>query len=156
MISVRNLTKRFGEVLAVDDIAFEVAAGEVMGFLGPNGAGKTTTLRILAGYLPATSGTVRVADLDVLTQSLRVRQQIGYLPENVPLYPEMRVHEYLHFRGRLKGCGRREISSARQECWLPVRVMPPRQMSISHCRHPAATRSRWRPGSGARRSGDRR
>jgi len=103
LISVRNLTKRFGDVVAVEDVSFDVADGEVMGFLGPNGAGKSTTLRILTGYIPASAGTVRIAGLDVLSDSLQVRQQLGYLPENVPLYPEMRVEEYLRFRGRLKG-----------------------------------------------------
>ena len=112
MISVQNLTKRFGEVVAVDDISFEVAAGEVMGFLGPNGAGKSTTIRILTGYLPATSGTVKIAGLDVLDHTLEVRQQLGYLPENVPLYVEMRVEEYLRFRARLKGVAARDAKAA--------------------------------------------
>ena len=112
MISVRNLTKRFGDVLAVDDVSFDVAAGEVMGFLGPNGAGKSTTIRILTGYIPATTGTVQVAGLDVLADPLAIRQQLGYLPENVPLYPEMRVEEYLRFRARLKGVTARDSKSA--------------------------------------------
>jgi len=109
MIKVRNLTKNFGEVVAVSDVTFEVHPGEVMGFLGPNGAGKTTTLRILTGYLPATSGNVHVDGLDVLKDSLAVRQRIGYLPENVPLYLDMRVQEYLRYRGLLKGVPRREV-----------------------------------------------
>ncbi len=109
MISVRNLTKRFGEFVAVDRVEFEVEAGEVMGFLGPNGAGKTTTLRILTGYLPATSGTVLVNGKDVLRESLQVRRLLGYLPEQVPLYLDMRVEEYLRFRGLLKGIPRKEI-----------------------------------------------
>jgi ABC-2 type transport system ATP-binding protein len=112
MISVRNLTKHFGEFVAVQDASFEVQAGEVMGFLGPNGAGKTTTIRILTGYLPATSGTVQVDGLDVLRKSLQVRQRIGYLPESVPLYLEMRVQEYLRYRGLLKGVSRKEIEAA--------------------------------------------
>ena len=112
MISVQNLTKRYGEVLAVSDVSFDVAEGEVMGFLGPNGAGKSTTIRILTGYSPATAGNVRVAGLDVLAESLKIRQLLGYLPENVPLYPELRVEEYLHFRGRLKGVAVREAKSA--------------------------------------------
>jgi ABC-2 type transport system ATP-binding protein len=122
VISVRNLTKRFGDVVAVDDVSFDVADGEVMGFLGPNGAGKSTTLRILTGYIPATSGTVRIAGLDVLSESLQVRQKLGYLPESVPLYPEMRVEEYLRFRGRLKGLSARavgaDVGSAMEQCGL--------------------------------------
>lgn len=106
MISVSHLTKYFGAVLAVDDINFEVERGEVVGFLGPNGAGKSTTMRILTTFLPATSGTARIAGFDVMEQSLQVRQNLGYLPENVPLYPEMRVEEYLSFRAKLKGVDR--------------------------------------------------
>jgi len=108
MISVANLTKRFGRVTAVDNISFEVRPGEIVGFLGPNGAGKTTTMRVLATYLPATGGTVRIGGLDAFENSIGVRRKIGYLPEAVPLYAEMRVCEYLRYRGRLKGLrGRR-------------------------------------------------
>lgn len=103
------MTKRFSSGTAVDGISFEVQRGEMLGFLGPNGAGKTTTLRILAGYLAATEGSVQINALDVLEHSLEVRKRIGYLPENVPLYPEMRVNEYLYFRGRLKGMTRRRL-----------------------------------------------
>jgi ABC-2 type transport system ATP-binding protein len=106
MIRVENLTKYFGPVQAVDHISFAVARGEIVGFLGPNGAGKTTSMRILTTYLPASEGTARVAGFDVMTQSMEVRQHIGYLPESVPLYPEMRVEEYLHYRARLKGVDR--------------------------------------------------
>jgi ABC-2 type transport system ATP-binding protein len=122
LISVRNLTKRFGDVIAVQDVSFDVADGEVMGFLGPNGAGKSTTLRILTGYVPATSGTVQVAGLDVLDHALEIRQHLGYLPENVPLYPELRVEEYLRFRGRLKGLAARDVKGgverAMSQCGL--------------------------------------
>ena len=111
MISVRNLTKRFGEVVAVDDVSFDVEQGQIMGFLGPNGAGKTTTIRILTGYLPATQGGVQIAGLDVLRQSIDVRRQIGYLPEAVPLYPEMRVEEYLRFRVRIKEVPRAKVAA---------------------------------------------
>src|SRR6516225_9702140 len=107
MIEVKNLTKYFGPVLAVDRVDFNVARGEIVGLLGLNGAGKTTTMRILTTYLPATSGSARLADLDVRTQSLDVRKHIGYLPENVPLYPEMRVEEYLQYRAKLKGLERK-------------------------------------------------
>ncbi|MFO0967256.1 MAG: ATP-binding cassette domain-containing protein [Gemmataceae bacterium] len=107
MIQVDRLTKLFGPVLAVDDISFTVNEGEIVGFLGPNGAGKTTTMRILTTYLTATSGTARVAGFDVLSESMQVRQKIGFLPESVPLYPEMRVDEYLLFRGQLRGIARK-------------------------------------------------
>ncbi|MDO8348926.1 MAG: ATP-binding cassette domain-containing protein, partial [Planctomycetota bacterium] len=103
MISVSDLTKCFGPTRAVDGISFEVARGEVVGFLGPNGAGKTTTIRVLAGYHPATSGKASVAGFDVEHQSLQVRQNIGYLPENVPIYPDLRVVEFLRYRAALKG-----------------------------------------------------
>lgn len=109
MIEVRHLTKRFPGVIAVDDLSFDVRRGEIVGFLGPNGAGKTTTLRILCGYLPATAGEVRVAGYDVFRDSLEVRRRLGYLPENCPLYPEMRVIEYLRFRARLKGLSGRRM-----------------------------------------------
>ncbi len=109
MIEVAGLVKRYGEVLAVNDISFRVGEGEVVGFLGPNGAGKSTTLKILTCYLPATRGTVRVAGFDVLSDSLAVREHLGYLPETVPLYPDMRVEEFLRFRALLKGVRRRDV-----------------------------------------------
>ncbi len=108
MIQVENLTKYFGPVLAVDNINFEVDKGEVVGFLGLNGAGKTTTMRILTTYLPATSGIARVAGHDVMTESMEVRRNIGFLPESVPLYTEMRVEEYLSYRAKLKEVPRKE------------------------------------------------
>ena len=103
MIKVQNLTKKYAGFTAVRDLSFEVAKGEIVGFLGPNGAGKSTTMRILAGYMPATSGSASIAGYDVFHQSLQARQRIGYLPENVPLYGDMRVSEYLHYRAALKG-----------------------------------------------------
>ncbi|MBN1344120.1 MAG: ABC transporter ATP-binding protein [Phycisphaerae bacterium] len=103
MIQVRNLSKWYGPVKAVDNISFRIKEGEIVGFLGPNGAGKTTTLRILTCFMPANSGSASVAGHDVFTQSMQVREQIGYLPESVPLYPEMRVREYLNFRAKLRG-----------------------------------------------------
>jgi len=102
LITVSHLTKRYGAHLAVDDVSFDVARGEVLGFLGPNGAGKTTTLRILAGFLGPTHGKVTIAGHDVVTDSFDARRSIGYMPEAVPLYPEMRVVEYLRFRAELK------------------------------------------------------
>ena len=108
MIEVSNLTKRFAGRTAVRDISFQVQRGEIVGLLGPNGAGKSTTMRILSCFLPATSGTVRVGGFDVFQQSEEVRRRIGYMPENNPLHPEMRVREYLKFRARLKGLGFRQ------------------------------------------------
>ncbi|MCS7090575.1 MAG: ABC transporter ATP-binding protein [Verrucomicrobiota bacterium] len=107
MIEVQDLTKRYGSRVAIHGVSFQVARGEIVGLLGPNGAGKSTTMRILAGFLPATFGTARVAGYDVALDSLEVRRRIGYMPENNPLYPEMRVQEYLRFRARLKGLSRR-------------------------------------------------
>lgn len=108
MIHVSQLTKSYGPVRALDQISFDVAEGQVIGFLGPNGAGKTTTLRILTGFLPGDSGTVTVNGHDVARNSVAVRSSLGYLPEGVPLYPEMRVVEFLRFRARLKGITRRD------------------------------------------------
>jgi ABC-2 type transport system ATP-binding protein len=122
MIEVKNLSKSYGPFLAVDNISFRVEAGEIVGFLGPNGAGKSTTLRILTCYQPATGGSARVAGFDVFTQSMEVRRRIGYLPEGNPLYPEMRVREYLNFRGKLRGMDRSErgegIKRVTERCWL--------------------------------------
>ena len=105
-IVVDRLTKMYGTFCAVDHISFEVAKGTILGFLGPNGAGKTTTIRMLTCYMPPTSGSASVAGFDVFTQSLQVKQNIGYLPEATPLYTEMRVAEYLDFRARLRGMDR--------------------------------------------------
>lgn len=103
MIEVVNLTKRYPGFTAVRDLSFHVTKGEIVGFLGPNGAGKSTTMRILAGYLPPTSGSVRIAGCDIFEKSIEARSHIGYLPESTPLYHDMRVHEYLRYRAALKG-----------------------------------------------------
>lgn len=116
MIQVENLSKYFGPVMAIDRISFEVGRGEVVGFLGRNGAGKTTTMRILTTFMPATSGIARIDGHDVMTESKAVRQLIGYLPENVPLYPEMRVDEYILYRAKLKGVPRRDRASRLDYC----------------------------------------
>ncbi|MEI7730046.1 MAG: ATP-binding cassette domain-containing protein [Verrucomicrobiota bacterium] len=108
MIEVDTLTKRYAGRAAVEAISFTVQRGEVVGLLGPNGAGKSTTMRILSCYLPATSGTARVAGFDVFTQSEEVRRRIGYMPENNPLHHDMRVRDYLKFRARLKGLNRKD------------------------------------------------
>jgi ABC-2 type transport system ATP-binding protein len=102
LIEVQDLTKAYGSVTAVDHVSFTVNKGEILGFLGPNGAGKTTTMRILTGYMPATSGTARIAGFDVFGDSLEVRKHIGYLPENPPVYPDMSVDGYLEFVARIK------------------------------------------------------
>ena len=106
MIEVEGLTKRYGRQTAIADLNFEVARGEIVGFLGPNGAGKSTTMRILSGFLSATSGSARVAGLDLVEDSIEVRRRMGYLPENNPLPDDMRVREFLKFRARLKGLDR--------------------------------------------------
>ena len=103
MIKVQALTKKYARTIAVDQISFEVAKGQIVGFLGPNGAGKTTTMRMLTCFLPPSAGTATVAGLDVLEQPLEVKKRIGYLPETPPIYPEMETAEYLKFVGRLKG-----------------------------------------------------
>lgn len=102
-IEVENLVKRFGQVVAVNNISFTVRRGEIIGFLGPNGAGKSTTMRILTGYLPATSGIVRICGKPVAAAPHEIKRRIGYMPENNPLYEDMRVRDYLRWRGRLKG-----------------------------------------------------
>ncbi len=112
MIRVRDLVKTFGQTRAVDGISFDVEKGEILGFLGPNGAGKTTTLRVLACFHPATSGSASVAGHDVFKDPVAVRRAIGYLPENVPLYQDLRVEEYLSYRAALKGVARSERRSA--------------------------------------------
>ena len=106
MIQVEHLTKYYGDLPAVQDVSFSMRQGEILGFLGPNAAGKTTTMRILSGYLPPTAGTARVAGYDVTHDSLEVRRRIGYLPETVPLYPEMTVRSYLEFMAALRGVAR--------------------------------------------------
>jgi ABC-2 type transport system ATP-binding protein len=110
MIKVENLTKRYAGQTAIKDLSFEVGKGEIMGFLGPNGAGKTTTMRILASFMPPTSGRASVAGFDVFEQSLQARAHLGYMPENVPLYNDMRVTEYLDYRAALKGVPHRRVA----------------------------------------------
>jgi len=122
MIEISNLSKNYGRHKAVDQISFEVAPGEIVGFLGPNGAGKTTTLRMLTGFLPPSSGAARIAGKDIFRESLEVRKRIGYMPENVPLYTDMRVKEYLRFRGTLHGLSgsklRKRMGEVMETCGL--------------------------------------
>src|SRR3990172_5118341 len=102
MIQVEGLTKTYGFRRAIENLNFHAERGEILGFLGPNGAGKTTTLRILCGYMPPTSGKASVAGFDVVEDSIEVRRRVGYLPETVPLYPDMSVYEYLKFMADLR------------------------------------------------------
>jgi ABC-2 type transport system ATP-binding protein len=122
MIKVSGVTKKYPARLAVDDVSFEVGRGEIVGFLGPNGAGKTTTMRMLTGYLPMNSGSIEVAGYDVSKAPQEVRRRIGYLPESCPLYPEMRVDEYLRFRAALKGvkpsARRAKLNEVKEQCGL--------------------------------------
>ena len=110
MIKVENLTKRYAGHTAIQDLSFEVGKGEIMGFLGPNGAGKSTTMRILSSFMPATSGRASIAGFDVFEHSLQARAHLGYMPENVPLYNDMRVTEYLNYRAALKSVPHRRIA----------------------------------------------
>ena len=125
MIHVENLTKYYGSFLAVDKVSFDVAEGEVVGILGPNGAGKTTMIRMLTCFMPATTGRATVAGHDIFRDSLKVRKSVGYMPENVPLYEDMRVGEYLDFRARLKGLDRaareKDIDRVLDRCQLAPR-----------------------------------
>ena len=122
MIKVSGVTKKYPARLAVNNISFEVARGEIVGFLGPNGAGKTTTMRMLTGYLAMNSGSIEVAGYDVSKNPQEVRRRIGYLPESCPLYPEMRVDEYLRFRAELKGVSsaarKAKLNEVKEQCGL--------------------------------------
>jgi len=122
MIAVEGVTKRYGDVVAVEDLSFEVSRGEVVGFLGPNGAGKTTTMRMLTGFLPATDGTARIAGHDIFAEPLAARRSVGYLPEAPPLYPEMSVEGYVRYAAKLNDVprARREeaVDRALERCGL--------------------------------------
>ena len=132
MISVRDLRKQFGATAAVDGLSFEVQRGEVVGFLGPNGAGKTTTIRVLTCFHPATSGEAKVDGFDVRTQPVDVRRRIGYLPENVPLYPDLRVEEYLSYRAALKGVPRKQRRSNVERAMERAGVLDVRNKLVGH------------------------
>ncbi len=125
MIRLEKVTKQYGSLTAVDGVSFHVAPGEIVGLLGPNGAGKSTTMRMLTGYLSATQGTVRIAGLDVFEKPVEARRHIGYMPESVPLYPEMRVNEYLNYRAAIKGVPgskrRKRVEEVMERCWLAER-----------------------------------
>src|ERR1700678_3096700 len=112
MIEVKNLTKAYGNFVAIKDVSFKAESGSILGFLGPNGAGKTTTMRIITGFMPATAGTVLVDGLDIFTESLAARRRIGYLPGTPPLCSDMRVEAYLRFVAKLRGLRRSEVDDA--------------------------------------------
>lgn len=122
MIKVEHLVKRFGARTAVDDVSFEVAAGEVLGFLGPNGAGKSTTMRMLTCFIPPTAGTAKVHGYDIIEQPVEVRRHMGYLPENAPVYPDMTVSGYLRFIAEMRGLRGRQLAARVDEiietCYL--------------------------------------
>jgi len=122
MIEINNLTKRYGNFLAVDNISFKVEKGKILGFLGPNGAGKTTTMRIITGFMPATEGNVSVSGFDVIKEPLLTKSKIGYLPETPPLYMDMTVDEYLQFAGLLKQVSTKKIKSAVDNACLKVDI----------------------------------
>lgn len=122
MIEVDRLTKRYGNLKAVDEVSFQVEKGEILGFLGPNGAGKTTTMRILTCFLPATEGTARVAGYDVFENAMEVKRRIGYLPEHPPLYDEMTVDGYLQFVARIKGVAPEDRKRRLREVKETVRI----------------------------------
>jgi gliding motility-associated transport system ATP-binding protein len=129
-IQVDKLSKHYGQVVAVDRISFQVKPGELVGFLGPNGAGKSTTMRILTTFLPATSGIAYVRGFDVMAESMEVRKFLGYLPESVPLYPEMRIDEYLLYRAKLKGVERAKRAARIDWCLDRCRIREVRRRLI--------------------------
>jgi gliding motility-associated transport system ATP-binding protein len=132
MIEVANLSKTYPGVVAVDGLTFKIEKGEIAGFLGPNGAGKSTTMRILTCFLAPTSGSASVAGFDVVRKSMEVRRRVGYLPENNPLYTEMRVEEYLHYRARVKGVGPSERGKRVDEVLERVSLTDRRRSIIQH------------------------
>ncbi len=135
MIQVQNLVKYYGPTLAVDHLDFTIPEGKVVGFLGPNGAGKTTTIRILTGFMPPTEGTASVAGFDVIKQPDDARRMIGYLPESTPLYTEMKVDEYLHFRGKLHGMGKADRKKRIDEVCERCGLSHNRKRVIGHLSH---------------------
>lgn len=126
MVKTEHLYKEFGRTMAVKDVSFTVERSEIVGFLGPNGAGKTTTMKMLTGYLPPTAGTASIAGYDILDKPLEARRHLGYMPENVPLYDDMRVYEYLRYRAKLKGIRgnaiREQVGQVAERCGLDSRI----------------------------------
>lgn len=122
MIEIRNLTKDYGKIRALDDVSFTVEKGEIVGFLGPNGAGKSTTMNIITGFISSTSGTVRIAGYDVLENPVEAKKHIGYLPEQPPLYPDMTVNEFLDFCAELKKVPRKVWKSQKRDIMELVKI----------------------------------
>lgn len=132
MIEVQHVTRVFGDVAAVKDVSFQVEKGEIVGFLGPNAAGKTTTMRVLTTYLPATTGTAKIAGFDVHEESMQVRKRIGYLPENPPLYNEMRVRDYLDFVAKIKGVSGKDRTKAVNDAMGKAAIVDVSNRVIKH------------------------
>ncbi len=132
MIEVEQLSKEYGSIRAVHGLNFRIGRGEVVGFLGPNGAGKTTTMRMLTTFLPPSSGRARLAGHDVLDDPIEVRRRVGYLPENVPLYPEMRIADYLDYRARLKDIPRTRRRAAIERAMERCQLVENRRRLIGH------------------------
>jgi len=132
IVEARGLTKRYGERVAVNDISFAIREGEAVGFLGPNGAGKTTTLRMLAGFLAPSAGEVRIAGYDLGAQPLEAKHRLGYLPENTPLPHDMRVEEFLRFRGRIKGLSRADLRTSMERVIVECNLADCRSRIIGH------------------------
>ena len=132
MIEVKNLVKRYGEHKAIDDLSFMVNKGEVVGFLGPNGAGKSTTMNIITGYIPGTEGTIVIDGHDIMEEPLLVKRSIGYLPEIPPLYPDMRVKEYLYFVAELKRVDRKKRNEMVDEIMNMTGIAQRKDQLIKH------------------------
>lgn len=132
MIEALNITKRYGEFTAIENVSFKVEKGEILGFLGPNGAGKTTTMRILTCYMPPTSGTAKINGLDIIENSLEVRRLIGYMPEHPPLYPDMKVKEYLKFVGLIRGLTKKQVNTNLEDVASKTGVLPVMNKLIKH------------------------
>lgn len=132
MIRVRNVTKRYGNIVAIDDISFQVDKGEILGFLGPNGAGKTTTMRIITGYMPPTDGEVFLGDCDLMENPLEAKKQIGYLPENLPLYTDLTVESYLDFVADIKNVSGRDKKSRKESVMERCGILDVRNRIIGH------------------------
>lgn len=122
MIELKNVTKKFGNKTAVDEISFKIEKGDIVGFLGPNAAGKTTTMRIITGFFPPTSGQVKIAGYDISKDSIAVKEKIGYMPENVPLYKELTVYSYLKFIAEIKGVPKDKIESRIEKAMKEVGI----------------------------------
>lgn len=131
MVEVDNLTKRYGDIVAIDGVTFQAREGEILAFLGKNGAGKTTTMRIMTGFMQPTSGTVRINGHDIREESIAARQQIGYLPETAPVYDDMSVQGYLSFCARLRNLPAREVSDRVEKVMKAVHIFERRNWQIS-------------------------